>query len=68
MMPQVISQDQSKVWDQLEGLWAEVVTAAQVGMAAHEVERKLFRGVLKLGYDLLGCFSVSSALGMWGPK
>ncbi len=56
MMPPEISQDQSKVWDQLAGLWAEVVTAAPAGTAAHEVERRLFRGVLPLGYDLLGCF------------
>ena len=51
MMPQVNGQDQSKVWDQWEGLWAEVVTAAQAGTAAHEIEGKRLRGVLKLGYE-----------------
>ncbi len=64
MMPPANGQDQSKVWDQLAGLWAEVVTAAPAGTAAHEVERRRFRGVLPLGYDWLGCFFPSC--GLWG--
>ena len=62
MMPPVISEDKSKVWDQLEGLWAEVVTAT------HEVERKLFRGVLPRGYELLGCFFRLVGPGDVGPQ
>jgi len=45
MMPQAMTQDKAKIGDQWEGLWAEVVTAA------HEIEGKLLRGVLKLGYE-----------------
>ena len=43
MMPQAHWQDKSKVWDPWEGLWAEG------GTAVHQVERRLFRGVLPLG-------------------
>ena len=62
MMPQASHQGKSKIWDQLEGLWAKVVTAA------HEVERKLFRGVLQSVISCWGVFSVSSARGMWVPR
>ncbi len=51
MMRQAMSQDKTRIGDQWEGLWAEVVTAAPVGTAAHEIEGKLWRGVLKLGYE-----------------
>jgi hypothetical protein len=47
MMPQAMTQDKAKIGDQWEGLWAEGVTAAQAGTAAHEIEGKLLRGVLK---------------------
>ena len=68
MMPQVNGQDQSKVWDQWEGLWAEVITAAPAGTAAHEVERRRFRGVLPLGYEWLGCFFRLVGPGDVGPQ
>ena len=68
MMPQAMTQDKAKIGDQLEGLWAEVVTAAQAGTAAHEIEGKLLRGVLKLGYELLGCFFRLVGPGDVGPQ
>jgi len=51
MMPPAMTQDKARIGDQWEGLWAEVVTAAQAGTGAHEIEGKLWRGVLKLGYE-----------------
>ena len=33
-----MTQDKVRIGDQWEGLWAEVVTAAQAGTAAHEIE------------------------------
>ena len=40
-----------------------MVTAAQAGTGAHEIEGKLWRGVLKLDYELLGCFFSSRGSG-----
>ena len=68
MMPPAMTQDKAKIGDQWEGLWAEVVTAAQAGTAAHEIEGKLLRGVLKLGYELLGCFFRLVGPGDVGPQ
>jgi hypothetical protein len=68
MMPQAMTQDKARIGDQLEGLWAEVVTAAQAGTGVHEIEGKLLRGVLKLGYELLGCFFRLVGPGDVGPQ
>ena len=52
----------------MAGLWAEVVTAAPAGTGAHEIEGKLWRGVLKLGYERLGCFFRLVGPGDVGPQ
>jgi hypothetical protein len=44
------------VQERLEGLWREMEAFARNGTAAHEVERRLFREVLRLGFLLLGYF------------
>lgn len=68
IMQQIDSEDKHALLNQLEGLWTQVETAAREGTAAHELERNLFDGVLKLGYGLLGYFFRLMGDGDQGPE
>jgi hypothetical protein len=55
-MPQAILQDKPDLLEPLVNLVTQVENAARAGMAVHELEQGLFRGVLTLGHQLLGYF------------
>ena len=48
--------DKRQMQGQLEELWQEMEAFARTGTAVHEVERHLFRKILRLGFALLGYF------------
>ena len=55
-MQSVSEEGKREMRERLEELWREMEAFARAGAAAHEVERHLFREVLRLGFLLLGYF------------
>ena len=56
MMQQGVNPDKRRMHDQMDCLWQQLEAFAQEGTAVHQVERHLFRELLKLGFELLGYF------------
>ena len=56
MMQQGVNQDKRRMHDQMDRLWQQLEAFAQEGTAVHQVERHLFRELLKMGFELLGYF------------
>ena len=61
-------QDKPALLAQLQQLVEMVDTAAQGAMAAHEIEHRLFRGVLALGHELMERFFVQLGDGDEGER
>ncbi len=56
MMQHGVNPDKCRMHDQMDRLWQQLEVFAQEGTAVHQVERHLFRELLKLGFELLGYF------------
>ena len=62
------AEDKDRLHDQLDELWRAVEAFAASGTAVHEVERHLFRELLRLGWSLLRYFFEHLGPGDQGPR
>ena len=68
MIAQERHADNSEMVDQMDELQQFVQVAARDGMAAHEVERGLYRRLMSLGHELLGEFFARQGSGDIGQQ